>query len=353
MSASKLLTFAIRGVLRTTSLTHQTSPSGKGMQMSMQIPGIGNLPFITANSVRGLLRRAAADVIYEKVQEKGNKISRDLYLSIARGAYSRTGINAGGATFLEAKAASTHVFAGLFGGGSLMFGSRLSMGRQLMPILELNKALMPQSVQCHALDVEPWKLIVKTIMAPKDEFEKLPQYNVVENLEAAYMEHQATKIEQRNENAGDTKTTKDDLNNFAEIDCIAPNVPLYFDLQGTNVTPAQVGLVLVALQSWINRNALGGGKARGQGAFLPSLELIVDGKTVVQSLFAGDAPFATLAEHPAIYQYQAALGVEIDAASEPELLAMVYPCTTVSAAGKAKPAKPVKGKKTSEAGAEA
>ena len=325
----------IRGTLTTTGLTHQTAPGGQGEQIKTAVATpeglLRDVPYITSNSVRGLIRRAAADLLLEKLAQSKGQIHRNLYLSIVRGSYARTGVDAGGASYEKQLAAFSHVFAGLFGGGAYMYRSPWRIERDLLPVLEAYKGNFPFEVQARALNATPWQIITKTVLAPRDDFAQLPSMarQVVGDLQNSYNEHMGTKIEQSTaskvaKEAGE-KTKKDDLNNFAETECIIPGVPLYLGMTATNVTPAQAGLLLLGLNRWVNRNALGGGSARGRGAFIPNLSLSIDGELVVDHLLVGDAPDVQLAQDPRVQQLVEACNAEIISAATPESLANVYP----------------------------
>jgi CRISPR type IV-associated protein Csf2 len=166
----------IRGTLTTAALTHQTSPSGKGEQIKTDVLGpdglIRGVPYITANSVRGLIRREAGHLVMERLQESQSKIHRNLYLSIMRGSYARTGIDAGGATYIQQLMASKHVFGGLFGGGGRMYRSPFRLERDLLPVLESYRGLFPFEQQSKAANVEHWKLLTKAVLAPRDDLER-------------------------------------------------------------------------------------------------------------------------------------------------------------------------------------
>jgi len=369
----------IRGVVTTTAMTHQSSPDGKGSQMKTKVLNNGPLvqtprlteniktkmvsdgmliqvPYLTANSVRGLIRRAAADVVLEalekNVKANGETISKDVYLSIVRGAYARTAISPQGPTFIQAKAASDHVFAGLFGGGSLMHESRFRLERDLFPVLISTLGVLPVELHHHALNINPKDLLDSSLMAPRDDFEKIPSREVVTDLENAYMEHMATKLLQKSNAAqatdtnasleGETKSdgkTKDDLNGFTQTECIIPGVPLCFCADIPGITQAQAGMVIKAIHGWVNRNALGGGSQRGRGAFIPQLALYENGELITSNLFVGQAPTSTIESHPRIAEMLAALDCEIEAASNPELLRTIYPNDAKSKAGADKPGK--------------
>lgn len=311
----------IRGTVTTASHVHQTSPDTKGAHMRTNIAVNGvlvrDVPFITANSVRGLIRRGAAEHVIDCLVKNGVQISRNLYLSMFRGTFGRSAIDSNGAKYTEAANAAKHVFAGLFGGGARMYRSPWRLTRDLMPVLDCTKASMPLAVQEHALAALPHDILVETLMAPRDDFARLPQTArlSVANLEAEYSEHMATKEAQRQNGKnqeGDEKESKDDLDNFAKAQCIIPGVPLVFDIQTEDITPAQAGMLLTGLHVWVNKNALGGGSARGRGAFIPNLSLWVDGKKVADHLFTGEAPMLEFAQSEAIADCLSACSRELE-----------------------------------------
>jgi CRISPR type IV-associated protein Csf2 len=345
----------IRGVLTTSSFVHQTSPDTKGEHIKTSVIGsdgnrLYDVPYVTANSVRGLIRRAAARVLFESMESQGIQISRNMFLSLVRGTFSRTSVNAGGAAYEQRLASSAHIFSGLFGGGSFMYPSAVRLERDLIPVLTSTSALMPKQIQDRAINVFPRDILSKTLMAPRDDFERLPPdaRTVVEDLETAYREHMSTKVDQAASKKIDDTEKKDDLNNFTQTECIIPGVPLSFGLVVDSATPAQVGLLLLALSAWVNKNALGGGSVRGRGSFIPALSLYVDGKEIAPNLFTGDAPHLMLADHPEIEKCLTACVSELNAAVIPASLENIYPSKALEKEAKPKKEKASKKSKTEE-----
>ncbi len=349
MSTTKPVQLVIRGVVTTASLVHQTSPSEPGMQIKTNVITSAGLvrgvPYITANSVRGMLRRAAADVLLERLAESKSRIHRSLYLSIVRGAYARTGVQAGGATIEQMLAASAHVFGGLFGGGGFMHHSNFDLKSDLLPVAQGTKDFMPADVQARAIDEDASKLLTMAVLAPRDDFATLPPMAraVVADLESSYSEHMATKVDQAAaskaaKDSASEKVSKDDLNNFAMTECIIPGVPLYFNITTGSITEAQAGLLLQGVHRWANHNALGGGSARGRGSFVPSLALLIDGQHITENLLIGDAPLLTMAEHPRIEALVNACNSSLITDATPESLSVVYPIEVGKAKEKAKKA---------------
>lgn len=287
----------IRGALVTTSMTHQSSAEGKGKAMKTFMTGIDySIPYISANSIRGMIRRAAAEILIESLIDRNLTISRGAYLSLVRGAHSRTGINSSRLTFAEAKAAANHVFGGVFGGGSFMFPSNMDIERDAFPITIETLKFLPRDVHHLSCEEPSDRILTRSMMAPRDDFAKLPRLAqlVVTNAEQEHAEHMKTKsdqsdaseaakaVEEARVKSGDKsksaeKVKKDDLDNFmGDIECIKPGIPLYFGLVAKNLTDAQTGLILLAVKRWANRNVLGGNGARGYGRFIPNLTCVIN-----------------------------------------------------------------------------
>lgn len=335
----------IQGTVTTTSHAHQSSPDEKGMHVKTNL-GVNNglvrgLPYITANSVRGMIRRAAAVHVLEEIAKRNGLISRNLYLSIVRGSFGRTKLEAGGASYSDAAASAKHVFAGLFGGGVYMFRSPWRITSDLFPVLECTKGILPALVYPQALIANPSEILAKTLMAPRDDFARLNEdaRSVVEDVDQAYTEHMAKKQAQRLASASDATKSKDDLDNLALAECIIPGVPLYLGIQTDDITPAQAGMLLQALNTWVNRNALGGGSVRGRGSFVPQLSLWVDNKLCAGALFATSEVEYSLCRNDAIDACLSAYSQEI-AGNLIESLQRAFPSEVAD-----KPEKDASGKK--------
>lgn len=338
-------TISIRGVITLTAHAHQTSPDGGAdgitPQMKTNVLSSGKLlevPFITANSVKGLIRRAAGDVLVEQIMAAKEQISRNLYLSIKRGSYSRTGIEAGGASYMQMIAANEHIFAGLFGGGAYMYPSKVRMERDLLPMVESIRDVFPERYQSLCVDVQPYQILKKILIASRDDFQRLPEGGFIENAEEAYVEHmsakfganqakKAQKAEAKAEGqyvAKDEKIKTSDLNTYTQVEAMIPGTPLFFGVTASSVNAAQIGLLLTAIQRWANANALGGGSTRGRGSFKAALSMYEGDAVVIDQLLVGDAGAYTLSEKAAHYtaELQKAL---IGGQASAQKLAAIYP----------------------------
>lgn len=355
-------TYNIRGVLTLTSVAHQSSPDKSGNHTPLLSTRVLTdmrpqvIPIITANSVRAVMRRLAADRVVDQLLAKKQQISRDSFLSMCRGAYSRTGMKAGDATLQEIVAARSDVFAGLWGGGARMFPARLRMERDLMPMVEETRDLFPLRLQamCRGSAVlrddegnyRGSGLTAQMLLTGRDDVAAGRGADVIADYEKAYVEHVINveaKAARKKAQAAAVKAAKtsgeklvvdaadkakaDSLATFATLDVIVPGTRLYFGMSLRGVTQGQLGLALLALQDWANVNALGGGAVRGRGSFLAALSLEHNGAVLLDNLLTGEPPAYALARHADVDAAVARAQTEL-AAITPDSLGLVYPTTT-------------------------
>jgi len=344
---------AIRGVLTLTAVAHQTSPDRPATdaptpQMKASVVSNGVLvravPIITANSVKGLIRRAAGELLMDQLSHDGKQISRNLYLSIMRGSFARTGIQAGGANYMQLVAAKNDPFVGLFGGGAYMYDSSVRMERDLYPMLECIKNNFPIAYQAQCIDLQPYQIMGTSLIASRDDFQKLAAPDLIEDAEASYAEHMGVKLaanaakrEQKANTQGEyladsDKLTTTDLNMFNQLEVIAAGTPLYFGMTAKNVTEAQIGLLLQAVCNWSNNNALGGGSSRGRGSFVPSLQLFQDGEKVTDHLLIDASGTYNLST--TVKPFVDVMREALKTTATPEHLNTLYPTELTAKSGK-------------------
>lgn len=418
-----LNTYTIHGVVTLRSPAYQTSPDGSGnksntfMHTVRGSDGISHrLPYISAASVRGLLRRAAAEYIwnhlrerFEATREDRYQIVRETFQSVCRGSSGRKDMKPGAASLHEVLIGRRNVFSGLFGGGFYSHHGALHIDAPLTPLVmeaansfqpryqgfctssayrrrdnkDADKAdsasgdgtQAPADSKIEAAGKTPEKrslaLLQSYHLMPRDDFEAGGGIGVIENHEQAladYMQAMADSKKARREQkeaelaaraAGErldidakdrvsVATTK----NMLEVVAIVPGTQLYFGLTLKSVTPAQLGLALLALRDWANANTLGGGSARGFGKFNISLSLEgANGVIVDSTLLQGQSPFYKLADHETVNHAVEQAHAEI-ALMDRASLEAVYP---IAPAEKAKDdAKPKgKGRGKAKAGTEA
>ncbi|OJY94338.1 MAG: type IV CRISPR-associated protein Csf2 [Lysobacterales bacterium 63-13] len=331
------MSLQIVGTIMLTTHAHQTAPDGRVGNKSDTIKSgmfctdgrRRQIPFITANSVRGLLRRCAADRVMDALD---TPISRQLFHCLTRGAASRSGIGAE-PTVEGLVEGQRNVFAGLFGGGPYMLHSRYGIGPLLPAVSWLGHILHP-SVRDQAINVENLTyrdadgnvrdigLTTEIILTGKDDLmagkgqDRIENYqqslsewlaHVTDGREAKAKKKAAEKVakaEGTQLDAAAAAGASSDLMGFNFIEAMLPGTPLQFWLRLKPLaTDAQVGLALMAVRDWANRNEVGGASARGFGRFEARLALYDDATQVSPAIFRpGDhATSYELSDDVAVY----------------------------------------------------
>lgn len=392
-SVQPVQSYAIRGVLTLRSPAFQTAPDTSGnksqtFQSMIRTPDgrMVRLPYISAASIRGLLRRAAGEHLWKHFRSQHDltrderyQVTRETFLSVNRGSAGRKDMKPGAASLQDNVAGRRNVFSGLFGGGYYMHHSGLHMEAPLTPlVLEAiqtfparyqtfcsGSAFAPadQSVDPNLPRSQRLSIVETYYLMPRDDFESGGGVGVIENHEealATYMQDVASSKEAKREQksaqlaaraAGQRMDIKDEdrvtlttTKNMLELRAIAPGTQLYFGMILKAVTQAQLGLALLALRDWANANSLGGGSARGFGSFTASLSLeSADGVLIDSTLLQGDAPFCQLSRHDLLDRAVSAAQAEIGAMDR-RTLEQVYPLAPAADENK----KPGRGKGASK-----
>lgn len=313
------MSLQIVGTLTLTTHAHQTAPDGRVGNRSDTIKTHvfsadgrrRKVPFITANSVRGLLRRMAAERVMDALDAP---ISRQLFHCLTRGAASRSGIGLE-PTVTGLVEGQRNVFAGLFGGGPYMLHSRYTMG-PLLPAVSWTSHLLHPAVRDRVIDIDQLTysgedgnvrdipLTTEIILTGKDDLMAGKGQDRIENYQetldawlaevsggrdAKAKKKAAEKAAKASGEAVDAETAAGrsvELMVCPLIEAMLPGTPLQFSLRlKPSATDAQVGLALMAVRDWANRNELGGASARGFGRFEAQLALYDDNTEVAPTIF--------------------------------------------------------------------
>lgn len=306
----------IVGIITTTTHVHQSDPGKDGNRS----PTIKTwawdrdhvrrlIPFVTANSVRGQIRRQAAGITLDAL---GAPVSRALFSVLTTGRASRKDIGMQASTDAMVAGAG-NVFAGLFGGGGYMLSSRFGIG-PLVPVVEWCQSWIHPSIQARMIPIERLSyrigqgadegklvdvpLTTDLILTSRDDIlaghgaKYIQDYQ--RNVDAWIAEvtggragKAAAKAEQDAAKKRGEKAVKADgaisvdVSGFNLIEAILPGTPLQFWLRfNARTTEAQVGLMLLAVRDWANANVIGGASARGFGRFTANLALYDDEKQI-------------------------------------------------------------------------
>jgi CRISPR type IV-associated protein Csf2 len=325
----------IEGFIKTVTPVHQTRPvkgyfdprnpqrvsfsdKGKGqvhVMMSSAFLGFGNrkveLPIISGNSLRGVLRRNCAKVLLDAINQP---IRTELFQCLVAGASARDRVGSGQTALLLQRARS-HVFAGVFGGGALMLNSCYSVA-DMVPVHESIAHLMSPWIVDSAPAIPatgdggaevPLTNIYLTVR--RDPFLDGEGVSYVHEHDKEFLSYQSELLDfaRRKEEAAasDGEGTRG-LRMISYVEALVPGVPLNFSLTMKHYTnDAQIGLMLLGLRQWANAQAIGGAGRRGFGRFQPALRLYQDSLDAPVSLFQpiGDGTVDTYALNPAVQRY--------------------------------------------------
>lgn len=318
----------IVGTVLTTSFVHQTDPNkdgNKNLTLKTWLWDSTNhrrqIPFVTGNSIRGQLRRAAAEITMDALD---STVSRALFSAMTTGKVDRHGIGETPTTAALVNGQS-NPFAGLFGGGGYMLPSRYSMG-PLLPAVEwcqraLHPTLRDRMIPADRLTVTTeegklWSvpLVTEVILTSRDDVmagkgqDRITDYQKsldawlaeVSSGNAAKAETKAAKrkAKEAGEKFKDEGGGKSSDNRMISIfEAILPGTPLQFWMRlNPKSNDAQVGLMLRAVRDWANTNVIGGASARGFGRFEADLALYDDDREILPNIFnpEGNATTYTL-----------------------------------------------------------
>ena len=246
-----------------------------------------HVPVVPGNTMRNLLRRTMLDeLIMPTLKGKGA-------LSIGAYAAAYAG-NASGnpegvpATFDETLKVRNHAFLGLFGGGPRMMEGRLRMD-SLYPIHVDALRVIGEGFEEHLSSGKitdiVWQRRTDPVLKIKEESTAeiikdgpaaITQWAV--NAMGASLERAQKRKAKNDEDAASEGPSVRGLAAFNAHEVVIPGIDWLQSMTLVDPSPAQVGLVLLALAKMPNK-AIAGGHAKGYGAF-DIRDIQVDGTSV-------------------------------------------------------------------------
>lgn len=257
---------------------------------------IAHVPVIAANNVMGRLRRHAASKVLDVLAAKGQRVTIQTYSALTCGAV--TGKPDGrDVTFDEYRESRAHPYIGLFGGGPRMM-RRYVRGFNAVPAMEATRCMFDRvkhpnlDWEAIGIKVDARKLLGRWIFNRNDDLRDLVNMAQaaasIESFEAQIIERQSLILADRKSNDdGEGKaSSRHSTKTFSAFEFVVPGVvfPVSFEL---DVSKAQLGLFLLALDSFAKIERLGGHARNGLGQF--SLSDVVaqndEGEVIASGLF--------------------------------------------------------------------
>ena len=219
------------------------------------------LAVVPEMTFRKRLRKHAARKIFDHFNDNGMTVSMDLYHSMLDGTASGHPEQQA-LTIEEMAEMQKNIFSGVFGGGAAMIPSKL-VTPTIYPITETTTQLGITSAKAEPVpdnDLTMVELVIRS-----DSLEKFPELDAasryIRNFEEAY------DLYQRMNNM--EKAEKDNLHirSMSYMEVVRPNVPFELSITLNAPSPAQAGLILMALQNMPEEHLGGLGNTRGYGRF--------------------------------------------------------------------------------------
>lgn len=240
-----------------------------------------DVPTINANLLRGRIRRECASLIFESLCEREETIPLEMAHVLT--CLSTSGVPSGESIlrYDYVQMARNHVFAGVWGGGTHMLKSAISV-YGAMPIHEylLENGYTQYGMRHNEREeasVNPGRnqlgylgITYITDFFKKDSvlhFECPILEKVITNYKDTISDYQDKIIKERLDKKSNGGKKKD-LDNMFGMENIAPGVSFTFRLEfGSHLNGEQIGLVLLAIERMKKRQGLGGVIRYGMGQF--------------------------------------------------------------------------------------
>ena len=312
---------AIHVIIRTTSNMNVAYPEGSDdknhtLTCKKKVRG-SNIPYFPSNGLRGRMRRFIAKRILDTLTETQGAIPTDIYLGLQSGS-SHTQPDKANSSVEEVVRACEHPYMGVFGGGSRMLESRYAIS-DINPILEETldagvvqapNGLLQDIVDSQVIGsgdgvsmLKAYQILEKRSFIKIDDIVRGKNLvDVSEKVEGgveaitAHLEsvsdNQSARKEQKK--SGGDVAKKLTLSNMLGVESICAGVDMHFRIDvSPDLTEAQVGVILLALEDLANQNYLGGWGRTGFGRFsvkalvadLPSFDIE---ETVTEGMYEGE-----------------------------------------------------------------
>lgn len=298
--------YRLHAFLRTLSPLHITSPESARLDVanmkvvygdSMGIPlnqvqklnvketgeKVRSIPVIAANNIAGRLRRHTAAKVLDVLKAKGQRVSITTYSAMQCGA--ATGKPDGrDPQFTEFRETREHPYIGLMGGGPRMAHRYVSVMNAL-PYMDGTAFMLGTAKHPHLDDAvhkfgqDARQLTQFWILNRNDDLRELVNVaqaqDTILNFEEEINKRQQAILADSKSNSNGEGSSRHSTRSFSSFEFVVPGVyfPMRFDL---TVNDAQLGLFLMALDSFADTERLGGQARNGMGQFSLSDVVLTD-----------------------------------------------------------------------------
>ncbi len=230
------------------------------------------LPVIPASTLVGKLRRCAAGLIYDSFLKRGLQASPRVVNMLNTGT-ATTGLDGDSKTPELLRAARREPFISSFGGTIFALESSIVVSAG-WPLIQ---ATVPTLMSDAIIELSPGRSLadlteVLAIVRKNDisdgrdtRFDKLIGVEKLAAYSAAEAAQRESSRARKDSGEGGGKT---DLRTLNAIEVIRAGIPIGLRFGVQSFSPAQLGLLLLALQAMLRQGQIGGRKAKGQGFYV-------------------------------------------------------------------------------------
>lgn len=245
------------------------------------------VPVIPANNINGHLRRHGAALIFDALKARDQKVSIEVYSAMTCGAVTGSP-DAEMIKFDEYRESRENVFLGLFGGGPRMIRRNVRV-HNMVPVTQdtLDVGLHDGASRHPDMDgaaslgltariPENVNMITSWTFLRNDDLKSLAdveqQESIIEDYVQKIQEYQAKILEEKAKGKGGDRFS---TFTFSAFEFVIPGImfPMTYEL---DVTEAQLGLFLLALDRFAEKDRIGGITRNGLGQFALQNMVLLD-----------------------------------------------------------------------------
>lgn len=256
------------------------------------------VPIIPANSLRGRLRRKAADIVFNHFLSKGERLTLAAYHVLSSGSSSGSP-DKDLPTVQEVRACAEHPFLGLFGGGPRMMRSSFRVDTGFLVSPETCEAgIVPPAFQKRKADLRRSRQVFMfrkiddalafsnplTGEIVKDYHQSMDEW--MDAREEAKNARKAKKEAKGNESKGNKKPSKLDV--WSSFETVVPGSPFFVRFENTGIHDMHTGLLLLSLEALFNDQNLGGWVRNGFGRYTVKDMVLTEGGSTHKLFVEGD-----------------------------------------------------------------
>jgi len=285
-------------------------------------------PIVPGNTVRGALRRACADVVEERLAERGLSLSLPVYQAMRCGAASGKPERGRAISLANERALRNNIFAGLFGGGPRLQDSRI-VTDNWVPIasatIEAGMVDGRFADQVGAGDDNPARMLNVQFVRRRDDVLEFTDPNASDVItvypdavdqwqqifaqpKTANVESASDPAESDNESAADARGVA----GFNAHQVVVPTVAFFTRIDARPSTDAQAGLLLDGLARLLNTQ-LGSHKRCGYGRFSYQLELTIGDERIEPYVVGEDGRYTPNRGYATVARMLDAADAELEA----------------------------------------